>query len=161
MKLISSFQCSDYSLLVYGILIDIYTSNFWNSFLSSYSFYVNSSGFPISMIMSSAKGDCFPSSLTICMPSILCLFSLVRNWSISSVQLLSHVWHFVTPWTAAHQVSLFNTNSWSLLKLMSIEWVMPSNYLILCRPLFLLRWPYSFPDFHFFLWFLFHSTGIT
>ena len=53
----------------------------------------------------------------------------------SSVQLLSCVWLFATPWTAARQVSLSITNSWSLLKLMSIESVMLSNHLILCRPL--------------------------
>ena len=53
----------------------------------------------------------------------------------SSVQSLSCVWVFVTPWTAAHQASLSITNSWSLLRLMS---VMPSNHLILCRPLVLL-----------------------
>ena len=56
----------------------------------------------------------------------------------SSVQSLSHVPLFVTPWTAAHQASLSITNSQSLLKLMSIESVMPSNHLILCCPLFLL-----------------------
>ena len=55
----------------------------------------------------------------------------------SSVQLLSRVWLFATPWTAALQASLFITNSWNLLKLMSIESVMPSNHLILCRPLLL------------------------
>ena len=44
---------------------------------------------------------------------------------------------FVTPWTVAHQASLSIVNSWSLLKLMSIESVMPSNHLILCRPLLL------------------------
>ena len=44
---------------------------------------------------------------------------------------------FATPWTAAHQASLSITNSWNLLKLMSIESVMPSNHLILCRPLLL------------------------
>ena len=49
-----------------------------------------------------------------------------------SVQSLSHVWLCATPWTAAHQPSLSITNSWSLLKLMSIESVMPSNHLILC-----------------------------
>ena len=54
---------------------------------------------------------------------------------ISSVA--SHVQLFVTPWTAAHQASLSTTNSWSLLKCMSIELVMPSNHLILCRPLLL------------------------
>ena len=56
----------------------------------------------------------------------------------SSVQLLSHVQLFVTPWTAAHQAFLFITNSWSLLKLMSIKLVMPFNHLVLCRPLLLL-----------------------
>ena len=56
---------------------------------------------------------------------------------ISSVQLLSHVLLFVTPWTAAHQASLSITNSQSLLKLMSIESVMPPNHLILCHPLLL------------------------
>ena len=56
----------------------------------------------------------------------------------SSVQLLSHVWIFVTPWIAAHQASLSITNSWSSPKLMSIESVMPSDHLILCRPLLLL-----------------------
>ena len=55
----------------------------------------------------------------------------------SSVQSLSHVRLFVTPWTAARQVSLSTTNSRSLLKLMSIESVMPSNHLILCRSLLL------------------------
>ena len=58
--------------------------------------------------------------------------------SISSVWLLSRVRLFVTPWTAACQASLSITNSWSLLKLMSIELVMPSNHLILCCPLLLL-----------------------
>ena len=58
--------------------------------------------------------------------------------SIGSVQSLSHVQLFVTPWAAAHQTFLFITNSWSLFKLMSIESVMPSNHLILCRPLLLL-----------------------
>ena len=52
-----------------------------------------------------------------------------------SVQSLSHVQLFATPWTAACQASLSITNSQSLLKLMSIESVMPSNHLILCRPL--------------------------
>ena len=61
----------------------------------------------------------------------------VKFSSVSSVQLLSCVRLFVTPWTAAHQVSLSITNSWSLLKLMSIKSVMPSNHLIFCRPLLL------------------------
>ena len=54
-----------------------------------------------------------------------------------SLQLLSYVWLFVTPWTAACQASLSITNSWSSLRLMSIESVMPSNHLILCHPLLL------------------------
>ena len=54
------------------------------------------------------------------------------------VQLLSHVWLSVTPWTAALQTSLSFTISWSLLKLMSIESLMPSNHIILCHPLLLL-----------------------
>ena len=62
----------------------------------------------------------------------------------SSFQRLSHVWLFVTPWAAASQASLSITNSWSLLKLMSIESVMPSNHLILCHPLLLL--PSIFPS---------------
>ena len=61
-----------------------------------------------------------------------------------SVQLLSRVQVFVTPWTAAHQASQSITNSWSLLKLMSIESVMPSKHLILCHPPFLL--PSVFPS---------------
>ena len=56
----------------------------------------------------------------------------------SSVQPLSHVRLFATPWTAAQQASVSITSSQSLLKLMPIESVMPSNYLILCRPLLLL-----------------------
>ena len=56
----------------------------------------------------------------------------------SSVQSLSRVWLFATPWIAAQQASLSITNSWNLLKLMSIESVMPSNHLILCCPLLLL-----------------------
>ena len=55
----------------------------------------------------------------------------------SSVQTLSCVWLFATPWTAAFQASLSITNSWSLLKLMFIELVMPSSHLILCHPLLL------------------------
>ena len=60
--------------------------------------------------------------------------SLPPPLQFSSVQSLSHVRSFATPWTAA-QVSLSITNSQSLLRLMSIELVMPSNHLILCRPL--------------------------
>ena len=62
----------------------------------------------------------------------------------SSVQLLSHVQLFATPWTAAHQASLSITNFQSSPKLMSIESVMPSSHLILCHPLLLL--PQSLPE---------------
>ena len=62
----------------------------------------------------------------------------------SSVQLLSRVLLFVTPWSAAHQASLSITNSRSLLKLMSIKSLMPSNHLILCCPFLLL--PSIFPS---------------
>ena len=62
----------------------------------------------------------------------------------SLVQSLSHVWLFATPWTAAHQTSLSITSSWSLLKLMFIESVIPSNHLILYRHLLLL--PSIFPN---------------
>ena len=60
-----------------------------------------------------------------------------------SVQSLSYVRLFATPWTAARQASLSITNSWSLLKLKSIESVMPSNHFIVCGPLFL---PSIFPS---------------
>ena len=56
-------------------------------------------------------------------------------YQLSSVQSLSHARLFVTPWTVAQQASLSITDSWSLLKLMFIQSVMPSNHLILCRPL--------------------------
>ena len=62
---------------------------------------------------------------------------LKKDIQFSSVQLLSRVRLFATPWTAAHQASLSITNSRGLLKLKSIELVMASNHLILCRPLLL------------------------
>ena len=64
--------------------------------------------------------------------------------TFSSVQSLSCVWLFVTPWTSTCQASLSITNSWSLSKLISIELVMPSNHLILCHPLHIL--PSIFPS---------------
>ena len=64
--------------------------------------------------------------------------SVHDTWALSSVQLLSHVWLFVTPWITARQAFLFITISWSSLRLMSIESVMPSSHLILSRPLLLL-----------------------
>ena len=76
--------------------------------------------------------------------SFLLLVDLKSNYvkqhvyQFSSVQLLSRVRLFVIPWTAAGQASLSITNSWSSLRLMSIESVMSSSHLILCRPLLLL-----------------------
>ena len=75
----------------------------------------------------------------VCLPIIQSVIS-----QFSSVQSLSCVWLFATPWIAARQASLSITNSQSLLKLMSIELVMSSNHLILCHPLFLL--PPIFPS---------------
>ena len=84
-----------------------------------------------------------------CMGSCMGRFKSYYSMSLMSfqffvvVQSLSHLWLFVTPWTAAHQASLSFTLSQSLLKLMSIELVMPSNHLILCHSLLL---PSIFPS---------------
>ena len=67
----------------------------------------------------------------------------VNIWKQRSVQSLSSVWLFVTPWSAACQASQSIANSWSLLKLMSIELVISSNHLTLCHPLLL---PSIFPS---------------
>ena len=69
------------------------------------------------------------------------ILQILKN--TSSVQSLSHVLLFATPWTVAHQVFLSVTNTQSLLKLMSTEWMMPFNNLILCCPLLL---PSIFPS---------------
>ena len=65
------------------------------------------------------------------------MFYVLSQSVNQSVQSLSHVWLFATPWTAARQASLSITNSQSLFKLMSIESVMPSNHFVLCHPLLL------------------------
>ena len=81
-----------------------------------------------------------------------------KSWGKLSlpIQSLSFVWLFATPWTAACQASLFITNSWSLLKFMSIKSVMPSNHLTLCLlllpPLIFPPASGSFPVNHFFTW---------
>ena len=80
----------------------------------------------------------------VCVCVCVCVCVYVCMYQFSSVQSLSTVWLFATPWTAAFQASLSITNSWSLLKLMSIKSVMPSNHLILCHPLLLL--PSIFPS---------------
>ena len=78
----------------------------------------------------------FVKNLVIFMTQFKCFF-------LQAVQSFNRVWLFVTPRTAAHQTSLSIINSWSLLKLMSIESVMPSNHLILCHPGGL---PWTFPS---------------
>ena len=83
--------------------------------------------------------------LHVCDSAKILLKHLFHLWIwFSSVQSLSHAWLSVTPWTAAHQASLSITNSWSLLRLMSLESVMPSNHLVLCHLLLLL--PSIFPS---------------
>ena len=80
----------------------------------------------LSLLLGFIKSMCYTFSTSwLCFPFITFLFWIFS----SSVQLLSHVWLFATPWTVARQASLSVTNSWSLLKLMSIELVMPSNHL--------------------------------
>ena len=83
-----------------------------------------------------------------CLPNLFLFWVVWRKFYILChfvvVQLFKHVQFFETPWTAANQTALSITNSLSLLKLMSIKLVMPSNYLILCHPLLLL--PSIFPS---------------
>ena len=105
----------------------------------SNSFWANSNSSSISLFLKYM----FPSLL----PIILVYVQVNANsYSVqfSSVRSLSYVWLFVTPWTAAQQASLSITNSWSPPKPMSIKSMMPSNHLILCRPLLLL--PSIFPS---------------
>ena len=92
----------------------------------------------------SFKTDVFQSSLIVWFVAARNIFSHVFNIPFSSVQSLSRVWLFATPWTAEHQTFLSITNSQSFLKVMSIKSVMPSNHLILCHPL--LRLPSIFPS---------------
>ena len=82
--------------------------------------------------------------LSSCLPCDMARNLLKHSRVFSSVQSLSRVRLFATPWTTAHQASLSITNSQSPPKPMSIELVMPSNHLILCRPLLLL--PSIFPS---------------
>ena len=76
--------------------------------------------------------------LFICLHIVKAFISGISQLDSVSVQSLSRVQPFVTPWIAAHQASLSITSSWSSLKLTSIESVMPSSHLILCCPLLLL-----------------------
>ena len=94
--------------------------------------------------MSPLRGDCTMAVAPCLLLHLKRASRHVSSVQYSSVQSLSHVLLFATPWTAACQASLSITNSRRLLKLMSIELVMPSNHLILCRPLLLL--PSIFPS---------------
>ena len=81
---------------------------------------------------------CFLSAHLMCSLTFFQYFQNLNKYGetlFSSIQSLSHVWLFVTPWTGACQASLFINNSRSLLKLISIELMMPSNLLILCFPI--------------------------
>ena len=84
--------------------------------------------------MASTEHEFKSRTYLVLLDSVACLLKS----HFSSVQSLSHIWLFATPWIAARWASLHIINSQSLLKLMSIELVMPSSHLILCYPLFLL-----------------------
>ena len=90
----------------------------------------------------SPKGMCPPQRICVKIPVVeisdFLHGSLWKSVQFSAIQSLSHVWFFATSWTAAYQASLSITNSQGLLKFVSIESVIPSNHLILCRPLLLL-----------------------
>ena len=101
-----------------------WTSSWFSSFLVHFS------------ILVSMRGDTLLCFVTTCQGPHLLVIPII-SFSVSSVQSLSCVRFFATPWTAACQVSLSLINSRSLLKLMSIESVMPSSHLILCHPLLL------------------------
>ena len=111
----------------------------------------------VSISLEEEQGFCFIAELLLLF--LLNCFSFVSAFPhFSSVQLLSCVRLSATPWTVAHQASLSITNSWSLLKLMSISSVM-DNHLILCHPLLLLLSPQSFPASGSFLVSQFFASG--
>ena len=106
---------------------------------SSWSFnYISGSFLTIGLAIDGFHHDYSVIAMTCCLARARTLLQF------SSIQSLSHVWLFTTPWIAACQASLFITNSWSPPKPMFIELVMPSNHLILCHPLLLL--PSIFPN---------------
>jgi len=118
-------------LLFFFVCVCVCVSTF-----SRFLFYLNCWNF---LILSDNLWPLFPSwtSWSVFSASS-CSFKLFLDVVI--VQLLSHVWFFLTPWTEAHQSPLASTISCSLLKFMSIESVMPSNQLILCQPLLFMLW---------------------
>ena len=112
--------------------------------LGSYAWKNRDSGVPeLSFKPRLPLSSCLPQGKSFTSPS-LSLLIYKKGIQFSSVQTLSRVRLFATPWTTAHQASLSITNSRRLLILMSIESVMPSNHLILCRPIILL--PPIFPS---------------
>ena len=125
--------------------------------LQSYALWPTRLLCPWDFLGRNTRVGCTPSSRGSSRPRDQTHVSLhLLHHQFSSVQSLSRVWLFATPWTAAHQASLSNTSSQSLPNLMSIESVMPSNHLILCHPLLLL--PSIFPSIRVFsnesaLWF--------
>ena len=100
-------------------------------------FYVSSSESGL-ILVAFGKSPCYPSASGLCTGLVQMMQGTLVTHQFNSVQLLSHVRLFENLWTAALQASLSITNTWCLLKLMSIESVMPSNHLILCHPLLLL-----------------------
>ena len=118
---------SFYFIFTYN-LTSTFSLNKCNTCYSSFTFadFFYLPSFFLSVIHSDL---CYSVSLPLLLPALAL--------SLSSVQSVSHVWLFGTPWTAAQQASLSITNSRSLLKLMSIALEMPSNHLIICRPLLL------------------------
>ena len=112
----------------------------WASLLYSTCSVPGSGIKPLSSTLASGFSTTEPPGKPLPSLKIFCWSILIYNvsfWCISSVQSLSHIQLFATPWTASCQTSLSITNSRSLLKLMFIESVMPSNHLILCCPLLL------------------------
>ena len=128
----------------YCIFIISYYLYLWN-LAESFIFFPTASIIPRPLLSS------YSLALSPSLPYFIFKIKFKKLWKVSilifihySVQLLSHVRLFVTPWTAACQASLSITSSQNLLKLMSIKSIIPSNYLILCCPLLLL--PLTFPS---------------
>ena len=120
-----------------------YVLMLWNEEVISFCFMIWKPVSSVTRIVHVLHLVASPMSKVECVFSPVCCLIWFFGVQFSSVQRLSHVWLFVTPWTAGCQPSLFIINSRSPPKPMSIESVMPSNHLILCHPLLLL--PSIFP----------------
>ena len=139
----------DFIILVQNLLFVFIFDLAFKSVIFSLCFHIECSEFKwisvIHLVSSSSHMQLCPSKpLVPYVQPLLCSKSPCHFWWFSSVQLLSHVLIFVTPWITACQASLSVTNSRSPPESMFIESVMPSNHLILCRPLLLL--PSIFPS---------------